>query len=459
MRYAYFLALALFLVACGADRSDVNLNDSAAADPEAAAIPTVNPPLAGLDIPFQTFIVGEAATTIKLDNGGSIVIPERAFVYGDGTPSVGEVKINYREFRTPAEVILSGIPMSALNAEGKPENFQSAGMFEIRARDAAGTELQLADTRQIDVNMYSNVPGAYDTWFLDEAANRWERTGSGNQLTPLPQSVSSTTDAAAPVPPAKRNNSRPAINFPVDYTDFPELADYVDVVWEYAGTPGSKTDPDKNEWIFRTDWTDVKLQPGTQAGTYQLVLRQQGHDRKTFTTPVRAIPSEEDYATAMAAFEEQNRTYQSRRAQQNRSLATAGLRSLPILTLGIHNCDIFNTWEENIALPADFRIKEGDEPTGSKPATIYLVTSNGNMVVRFPQNQWRNFAFDGKAQNRLVALYGDKRAALLSATDFAELKEEARRQAGGEQSFTFNLTPQTEPLASAADLDVLLGLD
>ncbi len=39
------------------------------------------------------------------------------------------------------------------------------------------------------------------------------------------------------MPPAKRNNSRPAINFPVDYTDFPELADYVDVVWEYAGTP------------------------------------------------------------------------------------------------------------------------------------------------------------------------------------------------------------------------------
>ncbi len=209
---------------------------------------------------------------------------------------------------------------------------------------------------------------------------------------------------------------------------------------------------------FRTDRTDVNLQPGTQAGTYQLGPQPAGPRPQNFTTPVRAIPSEEDYATAMAAFEEQNRTY--RLAAPSKTVPW--LRPACAVCLSLRW--VFTTATSSIPGRKTLRCrpifasrKATSLPATNRPPSTWLLpTAYGR---RFPQNQWRNFAFDGKAQNRIVALYGEKRAALLSASEFASLQEEVINKAGGEQSFTFNLSPQAEPLASVADLDVLLGLD
>ena len=63
--------------------------------------------------------------------------------------------------------MLSGIKMTYQDGD-----FESAGMFEIRAEES-GKNLELRADKEIDIEMASYREGDFDSFVMDEAAQQW----------------------------------------------------------------------------------------------------------------------------------------------------------------------------------------------------------------------------------------------------------------------------------------------
>jgi hypothetical protein len=123
--------------------------------------------------PITTFTVTMAeGGTYTYPSGTKIHIPANAVRYADGSPVTGSYSINYREFRDPAEIAFSGLPMT-YNEGREPANFSSVGMYEIRG-SKDGKELTLQKPAEIDFNCTKVVDGA--AFFqMDDKNGKWKK--------------------------------------------------------------------------------------------------------------------------------------------------------------------------------------------------------------------------------------------------------------------------------------------
>lgn len=145
--------------------------------PEPEAAPTVQPPLPGVDIPFDAYTVDAAkGGTIEHASGSQLEIPANCFVDADGNPIEGEVNIDYREFHDIAEVFVSGIPMQ-YDSAGYAYQFETAGMLDIRGSQE-GKPVFIAPGKGIDVELISdNEDPKFNLYYLDEEQGAWAHLG------------------------------------------------------------------------------------------------------------------------------------------------------------------------------------------------------------------------------------------------------------------------------------------
>lgn len=112
----------------------------------------IKQPIPGIDINDTVYNFNAmAGGTIFYESGSEITIDKNAFVTLSGQNYTGNVKLFYREFRNPVEIMLSGIPMSTKVGE-KMELFKSGGMYEISAFDVNGDELKTKSDTSIKIN-------------------------------------------------------------------------------------------------------------------------------------------------------------------------------------------------------------------------------------------------------------------------------------------------------------------
>ena len=112
----------------------------------------IKQPIPGIDINDTVYNFNAmAGRTIFYESGSEITIDKNAFVTLSGQNYTGNVKLFYREFRNPVEIMLSGIPMSTKVGE-KMELFKSGGMYEISAFDVNGDELKTKSDTSIKIN-------------------------------------------------------------------------------------------------------------------------------------------------------------------------------------------------------------------------------------------------------------------------------------------------------------------
>ncbi len=126
--------------------------------------------------PYQTqrqvFTVNNSENKqITYTSGTIIHIPENAVSHADGSPVTGEYEVSYCEFRTPADIALSGIPMKYHGNDGS-YNFSSIGMYEIRGFQD-GKELTLNKPITVDFNCTKIVDDA-SFYQLNDQTNEWE---------------------------------------------------------------------------------------------------------------------------------------------------------------------------------------------------------------------------------------------------------------------------------------------
>jgi hypothetical protein len=103
-------------------------------------------------------------------NGSQIHVPANAVVYANGKPVYGNYTVSYTEFRNPAEILFSGLPMEFKDKTGS-YLFNSAGMYEIRGTKD-GQKLILQKDISVDFNCTKKAPGV-NFYEMDDQTGEW----------------------------------------------------------------------------------------------------------------------------------------------------------------------------------------------------------------------------------------------------------------------------------------------
>lgn len=112
----------------------------------------IKQPIPGIDINDTVFTLNPTKkNNFTYQSGTSLSIDANAFQTQSGQAYNGTVKLFYREFRNPVEIMLSGIPMSN-TVNGETQIFKSGGMYEINAYDPENKALKLASDTAIKIN-------------------------------------------------------------------------------------------------------------------------------------------------------------------------------------------------------------------------------------------------------------------------------------------------------------------
>lgn len=136
-----------------------------------------------------------------MSDGTRLRIPANAIVDANGDRVAGDVRIHYRGFTDPYEIIASGIPMHIATPDGI-EHFETAGMYEVYATQgdqtlalAPGSSMELipAGTPQLTPD--------YGPYVLDANTGAWTSGGSlttaSGLFTPVASNTGTSTGATA----------------------------------------------------------------------------------------------------------------------------------------------------------------------------------------------------------------------------------------------------------------------
>jgi hypothetical protein len=391
---------------------------------QVAAAPTENyikAPVPGMDIPFNTYRISvKEGGTIQYPTGSSLVIPPDAFVSGDGKDLGDSVDIKYREFHDPLSIFLSGIPMH-YDSAGVNNTLESAGMLEILAFDE-GKSLSLKAQKPIRIKMASkNAEERFNLYELDTIQKNWIYKGKDKvekftaEKTKSVKKHSSVAVEEKYIQPAMADPGK--FTFKIDYNamEFSELSAYENVLFEV-------TDKNFKPSYYKVNWNKISVRSGAQEGEYLIQLK-----KADTTISVRARPvfGKEDYARALAKFQEKNKQITMKQDQEefdkqaalskvNKELSaynskmltasagklngTAAYRTFSILSLGVHNIDFpipsilqyafsFKRTKP-LSVPATPTNKNTVAPSGEFTySTIFLVEKGKNTVFRFAKGE------------------------------------------------------------------------
>jgi len=123
--------------------------------------------------PPKTFTVN-AAEGGKFDcgDGTSVNIGGNTVVNVDGSPIEGDYTLQYKEFKDPADILFSGIPMTYNRGKLK-QNFSSVGMYDLRAVQD-GKSLKMSAPAKVDFNCTEPKKGVA-FYQMDDETGEWSR--------------------------------------------------------------------------------------------------------------------------------------------------------------------------------------------------------------------------------------------------------------------------------------------
>jgi hypothetical protein len=177
---------------------------------------------------------------------------------------------------------------------------------------------------------------------------------------------------------------------------------------------------------------------------YQLTLRT---DKEEFQTYVYLDEHTAGIIDRYYSFRARKITEEKQRQKEEERT----LRSFKVANFGIYNWDKLIGQENRIYFAADFKF---DTPTGYNNVTIFLVTElNGNSVVKFYRNTWKEFSIDPFVSNKIIAVMPGNKIAIITSeelkkTDWAQVKKEGK--------YTFQLKTIDRKIESVAMLDEYL---
>ncbi len=268
--------------------------------------PLIQPPIAGADIPSETYVISAEKGDMIFYKSGSIVsFPPNAFVDANGKIVSGDVKVTYREFSDPVDFFVSGIPMT-YDSANTSYSFESSGMCEILA-SKDGVPLYVNQKSKPEINlMTGNSDEAHNLYYLDTVQKKWINKGksSVNVMSNPTEEKIEPTPAKEPLTevlpkPQKASGQRPAFSVEIDPASVPELKPYNNLEFEI-----DESEKNYNPNDAKTEWEDVAVVKGNKKGTY-IVTFTKGKRKVSYVT--HPVFEENNYAEARKVFEQKTK--------------------------------------------------------------------------------------------------------------------------------------------------------
>ncbi|HLG02779.1 MAG TPA: hypothetical protein VI731_04230 [Bacteroidia bacterium] len=410
-------------------------------------------PLLANDVPFQEFTVSaDHGDTIRLSGGTNIYIPAGIFVDAVGAPVKGDVRLHYRAFYTPGEVIASGITMF-YDTAGAEHVFTSAGMFEMNGtQDEKPVSIAPGKSISMDfASSYNDMP--FNFYNLDTSNGMWNyittTTASANLLK---QELLSAFESAPvrPAEPQQYNSKFPVIDLDINVADHPELAGYAGLLWQYGGTGN---DPEKNAHVYKTEWTSAKLEMiDTSVCVYDLTLSA-GAER--FTTTVKPVLKGNDYENAMVSFRKKMEEFgEAEKIRQEKRQEAANtqefVRPLSVSSFGFYNCDALFGLGEVLFTRCEFHFDDPEFEANREKVAVYFSVANGRMVSGYNGASVPRMGYVRDFKTCMVAILpGTNKACVLPANEFLPVDDGLVRKV--------KLRFIDSPVTTAADVNDVLA--
>ena len=398
-RYWIFGIVALSLLAsCGTEET---VSDT----------PAIRPPLEGVDIPMRDFTFDASrGSTIRTPSGTQITVPAQALTDEKGRPVKGNVKLQFREFHTPAEILVSGIPMR-YDSAGTNYDFVSAGMFEIAA-EQNGQKLKIRNGKAIQVELASyKADEGYSFYQLNPKTGDWKNEGIA---------LSRPNDRKLSEMKQFKDNN--LVIFDIDYSAQPELERFHNICWTYTGSDPKK-DPLHNDWILQEHWRDITVAPLGKGGEYRITLSNRQQRIELEMAPYFT----EDQREQEAAFASQVTDYEQlvagrKNAEEAIQLQADLTRSFAVSEFGFYNWDKIDkiVQEQQLAVVnATFTLDGEALPV---TARLYHIDGKDKLLAREGQS-WDKLVFKPRDNNRLLVVLPDNRVAIADRNDFDRAKD------------------------------------
>jgi len=467
MKYSFdfsilFLSL-LILTSCGEEKKKIVTSNSD--DPNGVrniiASSTITPVFASSPEEFK--LRGTHARLLRTEQGTRIHIPSDAFVNkATGDQIQGDVVLTFKEYHTQGEILASGIPMIYINPDGDTIQFESAGMFDIRAFQD-GMELELAEEKVIEVELATEAGGTFEFYAFNEGEKNWELKDTEcnpipNPYIPKQKMELEKLEEETPETPKKLIEYTPGDPlFDVKrYGAHDQVLDALNgVFWKFTGD-STQIDPSKDNAKFNRNYDFVELRPvdSSEVREYNMIFR-----NETEEVVVRAAPifqgklltrENERMARILNQIDYAMRTKAQIEAElkQEKSL----MRMMNIDGMGIYNYD--RQWKDDGAVPflADFTF-EGEQL--DENVAVYLLPKEKNCVIKYTPMTFNQFRINPSESNRMLAvLPKDKTVYVLSSEAIRNMRI-SPKNAGSK--LVFDLKKHGALIEDAAEVDELIA--
>ncbi len=456
---AFLLAV---LFACGDDASNKNK------DLKVRATTSVNSVVARLvtrvfEVEAENFTLrGTHARLIRTEKGTRIHIPASAFVMKEtGEAVTGNVTLSITEFLTHGEILSSGIPMVYHTPEGDTANFESAGMFEIRAFQD-GQVLELAKGKEIEVEFATDVEGPFEFYELDEATNNWVLKEEATEAIVNPYIAKQREEleeleAEMPIKPKKLisyKSGDPLFDIK-RYGARDEVLDALNgVFWKFTGD-STQVDPSKNNATFNKNYefVNLKLVDSSLVREYELTFSRGGEQVVVRAAPIfqgKLLTRENNrMARILNQLDYAIRT----KSELERQLAQekAMMRLMNIDGMGIYNFDVQMKDPKTIALNVQFTL-DGEETT--QKMMVYLLPKEKRCVIKYLPDSFSEFMLNPSETNRIIAVLNDDSVYAISAADVRKMNLGRKKPT---DTVVFDLKKYGVPVKKSTEVDELIA--
>lgn len=355
----------------------------------------VKPPVEKLAIQAKTFTINATQKdTVQMPNGTCIIIPENAFVDQNGQPIKGEVTLEWKEFHSLTDILLSGIPMK-YDSMGVQYDFQSGGMFDIDGNQN-GNPIKIADGKSVQVDLMSmkDTP-CYNFYELNERTGEWKYE---------------TTNTGQSQVVEKDIETKKIIDANVSLDAYPELQKRTIVGWE----PVKKLSRKDYNQIGYED-SEVHLTGSKKEGYFLKFI----FNKEIKNYEVKPIFIEDYQSKSQKLKKEIEEDYKELLEYTKNVVSGKVLRSISIDKFGTYNYDIAYKRENAQILAAKFEYPKG---INVDLVSLYLVSPKEEIIVSFDAKFQPSFSFDPNNPNVLVALSPDGKIYVLDDSAFDPLR-------------------------------------
>ncbi len=417
--FYYLAGSCIVLTACTHEPNPIIVSQKS----DEATVQSAIKPIEGLEIEARYFTVSASeASTIKLPNGGSIEFPEFAFVDKNDNQVVGNVTVEWKEFHSLTDIMLSGIPMK-YDSLGVSYDFVSGGMFTIKAKKGKD-EVDLAEGKTARVNLasYSDDPN-FNFYEINEETGVWtyETTKAGTPLSENKQQK-------------KETPKDELLDVVIDVSAFPELKNQHIIAWK----PKDKLSA-KNKHLLKTTSSEIKLEKNKD--DYTISFANKKDVIKVDATPYTMKDALADKGKLMEKLETD---FSEIMAFQNNLQEGKLVRSIDIPGMGTYNWDKVLKRQKEEMVTATFDYNQEVNPDF---VSLYFVSPKENVAICCNPKK-NKIKFDPTAPNYLVAIMPDNSILIADNTEF--------KNACDKESYTFNFYDLDKKVSSPQELGEVL---